>query len=214
MVEIVYIIACSELMVSNMKEPDSNPQTQEAELVAKLRQGDTDALEQLYRRYIDRVYSLVFYQVGRDKSAAEDIVQETFLSAINSVGKFRGKSKLYTWLCSIAYHKVADFYRRQGRQARHGELPSAISAEELDKVQDSDILTSSQIESEEGRQVVEQALLSLPLDYRQVLVLKYAEQMPVSEISLVMRRSPKSVEGLLTRARKTLRASLAGSSEG
>ena len=67
----------------------------------------------------------------------------------------------------------------------------------------------SVIESEETRHMVRQALVDLPRDYRQVLALKYIEEMPVQEISQVMSRSPKSVEGLLSRARKALRASLA-----
>jgi RNA polymerase sigma-70 factor (ECF subfamily) len=61
---------------------------------------------------------------------------------------------------------------------------------------------------------VEQALLSLPLDYRQVLILKYVEEMSVQEISQIMHRSLKSVEGLLARARKALRTRLIASSEG
>ncbi len=197
-----------------MQISDSTLQNQETELVAKLRQGDIASLEQLYRQYVDRVYSMVFHQVNQDKSVAEDIVQETFLSALKSIGKFRGKSKLYTWLCSIAYHKVADFYRQQGRQARRGEQSPGIDAAELEQIKDSEPLASSKVESEENRQVIEQALLSLPLDYRQVLIFKYVEQMPVTEISLVMRRSPKSVEGLLARARKELRDCLAEPSEG
>jgi RNA polymerase sigma-70 factor, ECF subfamily len=64
------------------------------------------------------------------------------------------------------------------------------------------------MESEETRQEVHQALVDLPQDYQEVLVLKYLEEMPVLEISQVMGRSPKSVEGLLTRARKALRTNL------
>jgi RNA polymerase sigma-70 factor (ECF subfamily) len=63
------------------------------------------------------------------------------------------------------------------------------------------------MESEEIRQTV-QALEDLPADYRKVLTFKYLEKMPVLEISQVMDRSPKSVEGLLSRARKALRANL------
>ncbi len=95
-----------------MNTPDDATQVQEAELVARLRQGDRGALEQLYLRYFDRLYSLVFHQVGRNKSVAEDIVQETFLVALKSAVKFRSHSTFYTWLCSIAYHKITDFYRQ------------------------------------------------------------------------------------------------------
>jgi RNA polymerase sigma-70 factor (ECF subfamily) len=70
------------------------------------------------------------------------------------------------------------------------------------------------IESAETRQVVNEALSRLPWDYRQVLILKYVEEMSVQEISQVMGRSPKSIEGLLTRARKALQIGLEGLREG
>lgn len=56
--------------------------------------------------------------------------------------------------------------------------------------------------------------MGLPSDYRQTLVLKYVEEMPVAEISQVMKRSPKSIEGLLTRAKKALRHNIEGNREG
>jgi len=111
-----------------MNTPDDATQVQEAELVARLRQGDRDALEQLYLRYFDRLYSLVFHQVGRNKSAAEDIVQEVFLAAFKSAAKFRGHSTFYTWLCSIAYHKITDFYRQQVQRDKHNRLLPPASA--------------------------------------------------------------------------------------
>jgi RNA polymerase sigma-70 factor (ECF subfamily) len=200
--------------VVNKEKADNSAQAKEVELVTRIRQGDVAALEQLYYRYFDRLYSLVYNQVGRNHSIAEDIVQETFLAVLKSASKFRGQSKLYTWLCSIAYHKVTDFHRRQERLAKHGDKHYSVSDKELAQIPDNDDLPiTSKIESEETRQVIEQALLSLPLDYQQVLIFKYVEQMSVSDISKAMHRSPKSVEGLLTRARKTLRACLVQESE-
>lgn len=137
---------------------DKDAQAQEVELVTRLRQGDTTALEQLYHRYFERLYSLVYYQVGKDQGIAEDIIQETFLAVLKSAGKFRGQSKLYTWLCSIAYHKVTDFHRRQARQAKRGEQPTCASDEELKQIPDSELPILSKMEFEETRQVVEQAL--------------------------------------------------------
>jgi len=200
--------------MSNTEMADSFSKDSEAELAKKLRRGDPSAIEEVYNAYFDRLYSLVFNQVGRDQATAEDIVQETFLSAIKSASKFRGQSKLYTWLCSIAHHKTVDFYRRQGREAKHRNQPLDIDGIESAQIPDSEPLAPSLIESEETRQEVEQALFSLPPDYREVLILKYVEEMPASEISQIMGRSPKSVEGLLTRARKALRAMLAKQDKG
>lgn len=182
--------------------------------MAQLRQGDKKALEPLYLRYVDRLYSLIFHQVDLNKAVAEDIVQETFIAALNSVSKFRGRSQFYTWLCSIAYHKITDFFRQQGRENKYTEPPTKIPAKELEQIAESEPTILSKIESQEAQQTVKQALSRLPLDYRQALLFKYVEQMPVSEISLVMRRSPKSIEGLISRARHALRARLVKIDEG
>jgi RNA polymerase sigma-70 factor (ECF subfamily) len=191
-----------------MKIADFTSQTYETELVDKLRSGDSTAMEEFYNSYKDRLYSLVFQRVGRDQAIAEDLVQEIFLAALNSLDKFRGDSRLYTWLRSIALHKVSDFYRRQARVAKSGELTNGIDAMDPEQIEDPQSIAFAVIESEETCHIVWQALFGLPRDYRQVLALKYIEGMPVQEISQVMGRSPKSVEGLLSRARKALRVSL------
>jgi RNA polymerase sigma-70 factor (ECF subfamily) len=92
-----------------MKIADPTSQSYETRLVEKLRSGDSTAMEEFYNIYRNRLYSLILEQVGRDQAVAEDLVQEVFLAAIGSLDKFRGDSQLYTWLRSIAFHKVKDF---------------------------------------------------------------------------------------------------------
>ncbi len=197
-----------------MAEPGPQPSERDAEMLERLRGGDPTAMADLYDRYFNRVYSLVFNQVDRNKEVAEDIVQETFLAALRSAKGFKGRSSAYTWLCSIAYHKVADHYRRQARERKR-----MVSGIDVDTVDDADNpgqqpRPDSLIESAETRQVVNEALSRLPWDYRQVLILKYVEEMSVLEISRIMGRSPKSVEGLLTRSRKALQTQFQGDREG
>lgn len=196
------------MAVNNRQMADSTPKN-EAQLVKDLRRRDPMAVAELYNTYADRIYSLVFNQVGRNREVAQDIVQETFVAALKSAAKFRGHSKIYTWLCSIANKKVSDFYRRQKRQAKY----QTTKALELDQLE-GEALAADSAESGERQEVTRQVLLSLPLHYRQVLILKYVEEMPVLEISQIMGRSPKSIEGLLTRARNELRTKLATRSEG
>jgi len=181
----------------------------EAQLVKDLRRRDPMAVAELYNAYADRIYSLVFNQVGRNREVAQDIVQETFVAALKSAAKFRGHSKIYTWLCSIANKKVSDFYRRKKRQTKY----QTTKALELDQL-GGEALAADSGDSGEMQEVTRQVLFSLPLHYRQVLILKYVEEMPVLEISQIMGRSPKSIEGLLTRARNELRTKLATQSEG
>jgi RNA polymerase sigma-70 factor (ECF subfamily) len=181
----------------------------ETKLVEKLRSGDSAAMEQFYNLYKSRLHSLVLEQVDRDETIAEDLVHEVFLAAVGSLDKFRGDSQLYTWLRSIALHKINDFYRRQARAPESSEWsPDFDAMKQLEQTGDEKPATLTVLESEEARQSVQQALRDLPHDYQKVLVLKYLEDMPVLAISQIMGRSPKSVEGLLSRARKAMRDNL------
>jgi RNA polymerase sigma-70 factor (ECF subfamily) len=193
---------------------DSGSKIEDKELVAKLKRGEPAAVVELYNAYVDRIYSLVFHQVDRDREAAEDIVQETFLAASKSAGKFQGRSKAYTWLQSIASRKIADFYRRKKREVKYQTVLSDSQSLEKDYSSGDEPLVAETLESEETSRDVQETLSGLPLHYKQVLLLKYVEEMPVTEISQIMGRSPKSIEGLLTRARRELRVRLNTQNEG
>jgi len=193
----------------DMKIADPTSQSYETKLVKNLRSGDSSAMEEFYNIYRNRLYSLVLEKVGRDRAIAEDLVQEVFLAALDSLDKFRGDSQLYTWLRSIALHKINDLYRRQVREPKQQKpSPDSDVTKQMEQTRDDEPATLTVLESEEIRQSVHQALADLPQDYQDVLVLKYLEEMPVLAISQVMGRSPKSVEGLLSRARKAMRTKL------
>ena len=192
-----------------MTTASSTSQRYETKLVERLRSGDSEAMEEFYNMYRSRLYSLVLEQVGRDEALAEDLVHEVFLAALGSLDKFRGDSQLYTWLRSIAFHKINDFYRHQAREPKpQKSSPDFDAMKQLEQTGDNEPATSTVMESEEIRQSVHQALADLPDDYQEVLVLKYFKDMPVLAISEIMGRSPKSVEGLLARARKAMRENL------
>ena len=192
-----------------MRAAHLTSQSYETELVNRLRSGDRAAMHEFYIIYRNRLFSLILARVAGDHNAAEDLVQEVFLAALSSLDKFRGESQFYTWLRSIALHKLNDFYRRQAREPE----PDAASAEfddtRLEQTGDDQPATFTAMESAETRHSIHQALVGLSRDYRKVLILKYLDEKPVLEISRIMSRSPKSVEGLLSRARKAMRSSLA-----
>jgi len=196
-----------------MKIGGSFSEVYENRLVERLHSGDPDAVEEFYNAYRDRVYISVLRKVDGDEAVAEDIVQETFLAALNSLDRYRGDSRLYTWLHGIENHKVSDFYRRRAQEARSGELFLNTDFITIEQFGDFELLAPSIMETEEERHTMQQALVTLPADYRQVLVLKYIEELPVLQISRVMGRSVKSVEGLLSRARTALRTALLGAGE-
>ena len=197
-----------------MADPGAPPLEQDADMLKRLHGGDCTAMAELYDRYFDRLYSFVFNQVDRNRDVAEDIVQESFLAAFESAKRFKGRSSPCTWLYSIAHHKVADHYRRQSRERKRMVYGVDVDTVDVADNPGRQPQPDSLIESAETRQVVSEALAKLPGDYRQVLILKYVEEMSVAEMSQVMDRSPKSIEGLLTRSRRMLQTHLTGLHEG
>ena len=173
-----------------------------------MQSGDSRAIESLYITYFDRLYNLVFHSVKRNQAAAEDIVQNVFVSAMKSAKGFKGQSKLYTWLVGIAHHKIADYYKGQKKEAYSYGSPMDESRMGLLSIAGNSQSPVDELESAELRFVVLEALSILPLDYRQVLLLRYVEEMPVVEIGQVLNRSPKAIDGLLSRARKLLKENI------
>ena len=166
--------------------------------------GDEEALREFYEMYCDRLYGFIFYRVGADHPITEDLTQETFLSALKALHAFQGEASLFTWLCAIARHKIADHYR----QLRRGDFNELG----LQVIEPPRLTENFSPEEDLGkRQDIEHAyvaLRKLPALYRQVLMLKYIDEWPVNRIASEIERTPKATESLLTRARVALRMRL------
>ena len=185
------------------KEAESNERLNTAE-----RQDEKAlTLDTLYEGYRERLLRFVLTKIGGDAATAEDIVQEAFTAALVSLSGFRSRSSPYTWLCSIAQHKIADHYRRQPP----GHCGAELSLDYLADVESQDTTASSiekWLEHQETRDMVRTALHDLPPDYIDVIKYKYFEGLSVNEIGLEMGRTPKAIEGLLARARRALSLNL------
>lgn len=179
----------------------------EQDLMRRLARRDPDAAAELVREYADMVYRFVYHQVGGIVEDAEDITQETFLAALQSAHRFRGDSRLRTWLFRIAAHKIADHRRSRYRH------PPALPLDEEHPVVGAAASPPAFLEEAEVRDRVRAALLTLPPHYRTALVLRYVEEMPVAEMAQVMGRSPKSVESILVRAKAMLSRALGETDE-
>lgn len=166
--------------------------------------GDDLALREFFQRYVDPVYSFIYYRVGGNAQDAEDILQETLMTALTRLKSFQGRSQLYTWLCGIAWHKVEDFYRRKQRLEKTMIKAAGSQKVRLGSAQASP-LDNPVAETIATEQWVQNCLGRLPIDYQAALVLKYVEGFSVAEMARIMNRSGKAVESLLTRARSAFR---------
>jgi len=179
--------------------------------INSLRRGDIDAWRTLFETYAGPLYLYAFHRCGGDPAAAEDIRQETFMVAIQSIDRYRGDAPLFGWLCGIARHRAADLARR-GQRAQVRVATMARGEEDEIRSEDwpdpGQPLPELEIISQEESAAVVEALWSLPDEYRQALVWRYAQGRPVNEIARLLDRPYKAAESLLSRARAALREQL------
>jgi RNA polymerase sigma-70 factor (ECF subfamily) len=176
--------------------------TVDAELLRLVRQGSKAALGTLYRRYLPSVWRYVYTQVGGDEHIAEDVVSETFLSALHGLRTLEEDGRpLYPWLIGVARHKLGD-HRRKAR------LPSGCLASADQNLADGSGTEDppAHLELAESRGQVTQVMAQLVDEERLVLEWKYVDEMAVKEIAVRLGRTEKAVESLLYRARKSFRA--------
>jgi RNA polymerase sigma-70 factor (ECF subfamily) len=141
---------------------------------------------------VDEVYRFV-HRRCRDHALAEDITQETFMAAIRTFDE--PTEVTISWLVTVARNRLFDVLRRQ---ARHEAKLRLVGVAETDG---HDAVLAERLR-------VESALKELSVDYRLVLTLHYIDGLTVPALAAHLDRSVKSVEGLVTRARRELRARL------
>lgn len=168
-------------------------------LAREVTDGDETALETFYARYADPLFAFIYHHIDESHPDAEDVWQETLLSAINALSAYRGQSRLFTWLCGIARHKIADHFRRQGRSV--AEVFSDVPEAELAALIASGTLPEEVVAQQATRVRVVEVLVTLHDDYRTALVARYADEQSVDEVARRLGRTYKATESLLSRAR-------------
>jgi len=175
-------------------------------LVQRVAEGDEAAAEVLYQTYAAAVFRFVYCRVGEHYEEAEEITQDTFLSALSLAPTYDGSCPVFTWLCGIAQVRLADYYRRQSRAKRiPPEKMVSLDPETLQALQElSPDLPSLEdvIQRLDTARLVDVMMGPLTEDEREVLQLRYAEEFTVREIAALMHRSEKAIESLLMRAKK------------
>jgi RNA polymerase sigma-70 factor, ECF subfamily len=169
--------------------------------------GSEPALAALYARLGDPSFAYIFHCLDGNRQDAEDIWQETWMAALRGLPAFRGESRLFTWLCGIARHKIMDYRRRRSQPWAMAE---DLSGQELATRIDGGVLPEEMLAQAEVRARVVQALGLLPDDYRLALAWRYADGYGVDEVARRIGRSYKAAESLLARARAAFRDALKG----
>lgn len=181
-------------------------ESEEQALISQSAQGDREAFRALVERYQGRLLRLVRTLV-RSREDAEDIVQESFVKAYQSLRGFRGDASFYTWLYRIAFNMAIDFKRKVARKAQD----SHVEINELDKRQglaSSDASPAEIIQVKEDRELISSALKELSEDHRAVIVLREVDGLSYEEIAKITGVSIGTVMSRLHYARKKLQERL------
>ncbi len=178
----------------------------EHELIKLLRNNDPTACKMLVERHGDLVFNTALGLLLH-RSDAEDIAQEVFAYAFQSVEKFRGEAKVSTWLYRITLSKSLDFLKAKKRAKRFGFLQSIYEPEGAKLAVDKPHFQHPGVlmEHQERAQILFLAIEKLQDNQKTAFVLHKLEDLSYTEIAEVMALSLASVESLLFRAKQNLR---------
>jgi RNA polymerase sigma-70 factor (ECF subfamily) len=176
----------------------------DSDLVARARGGSQSACREIVRRHERPIYNLILRMV-RDRSTAEDLAQETFMKAFARLGTFDPRYKLSNWLLKIAHNTVIDHLRvRRPATVPLDDLRPGQQHSARDLADDDAVDALRSVERAEIARVLERGLARLRAEYRQVVVLRYHEDLSHEEIAGIMGVPVGTVKSLLHRARAEL----------
>ena len=177
---------------------------EEKDLIRRAGQGDSDAFRQLVETYQAPVYRLALRMCGGDAALAEDAAQEAFLAAWRGLPRFRGDSRFSTWLYRLTTNAAIDWLRREKRHRGMDDVTDLELPDDGPGPQD-------QAEQAETQQTVRRALGQLSEEHRQVLLLRYMQELDYAEIAAALEISEGTVKSRISRAKMRLRELLDGS---
>lgn len=180
-------------------------------LLTRIHAGDQAACAECIERHAPGVYGLAL-RLMKNEADAEDVMQETFLSAFQAVGDFEGRASLKTWLYRIAYNTAMMRHRGRAKAPRDSvedRLEAAADGTPLPRqFYDWCCLPESTYEGEEVRAELEQAIRDLPDTLRGVFLLRELEELSTKETAEILNVSTDVVKTRLRRARLALREQL------
>ncbi|MDD3825720.1 MAG: sigma-70 family RNA polymerase sigma factor [Anaerolineae bacterium] len=183
----------------------------EAELLRGLRAGKPEAYRQLLELHSANVYNVAYKLLG-DEQEAEDVLQETFLSAFEAIDGFEGRSKLSTWLYRIAYNASLMRLRKRSRMTSFsldvpppGADPDGEGSYVPRHLVDWSSVPDDQLLTAEARDVMDLAIAELPETLRATFILRDIQGLSGSETAEILGISVPTVKTRLHRARLWLR---------
>lgn len=172
----------------------------DATLIAQVQAGNEHANRFLIEKYKNLVWHLVLRMVDQQEDA-EDLCQEIFLRIFRDIGKFRGESKLSTWIGAIAYNMSITYLRKKGKNIMvsvDDYLPVASGKPAVESADEA-------LDKSSMKKIVHRVIGSLPVQYRTVITLFYLEELSYKEIEEITGMPDGTIKSYLNRGRQAIR---------
>jgi RNA polymerase sigma factor (sigma-70 family) len=178
-------------------------------LVSRTQHGDTSAFDVLVGRYKERLYATVYHMTGNHDDA-NDLVQDTFVKAFNSLHGFRGRSSFYTWIYRIAVNRTINFLKRRKNRNQYSldDVDSGIHTDPDFVELMSHVTPRREVGLKELQQRLNEALQKLSQSHRAVVTMHDIQGMTHADIAKVMKCSEGTVRSRLFYARQQLQSLL------
>ncbi|GAA0741345.1 RNA polymerase sigma factor [Gaetbulibacter jejuensis] len=190
----IYTVTFGSDLSSNAKMTTNNDQ----HIINQILAGDTKAFAVLVNQYKDLVFTLALRML-KHREEAEEVSQDTFIKVFKSLHKFKGDSKLSTWIYRVAYNNCLDRLKKQKVQYNI----VAINEFTEHEVKTIDNAFENLVEAER-RQTIQECIQMLPNDDAFLLTLYYFEEQSIEDISKVVGLTVNNVKVKLFRSRKKL----------
>ena len=170
----------------------------ETELIALACEGDANAFGSLYEKYIDQIYSYIFFRTSNGKDA-EDICSRVFIRALNHIEKYEDRGYPFSaWLYRIAHNLVVNWYRDSEKVEEISLLDQYLPPTEDGSVEE-------KIEKMDEKERLLSIIRDLPEDRKELLILKHVEDLTNFEIGKIMDRTEGAIKALYHRTLESLR---------
>lgn len=174
---------------------------EEKDLISRAARGDADAFRRLVETYQTPAYRLAARMCGPD--GADDVTQEAFLAAWRGLPEFRGDCRFSTWLYRLVNNAAIDYLRREKRHRDTGDVDDL-------ELPDGGPSPQELAEQSDTRAAVRRGLDRLSPEHRQVLLLRYMQELDYGEIAAALDVSEGTVKSRINRAKSKLRELLGG----
>lgn len=175
------------------------------DLVKRIKK-DPSAFGQVYERYVAKIYNYVYYRVGNHHDA-EDLTSRVFYRALTHIKDYSDRGVPFSaWLYRIAHNLVANWHRDHARR-------QSLALEDVTLVGDALEMPEWVAETNEERRWLLAALRRLPEERRELLILKFVEQLSNAEVGHIMGRTEGAIKSLYHRTLLSLRDELLKSAE-